>query len=95
MNPKLRQRIFNDSLNRFTCRDCGKISFIGTNVIYHDMEKKFAVWLNPQGDFPEVDKKALAKVSQSMGIGEYLLKAPKTYSWKEFKKTIMELEEKY
>ena len=94
LDPQLRQRILDDSLNRFICSDCGKSSFVGTNVIYHDMAKKFAVWFSLQGDLPVVDRKALAKVSRSIGIGEYLLKAPMTRSWDDFKKSILELEKK-
>ncbi len=94
LEPQLRKKVFDNALNRFTCRDCRKTSLVGINVIYHDMNKKFAVWFNPGENIPEVDMAALMKVSKSMGIGEYLFKAPKTSSWEEFKKTIRELEEK-
>lgn len=94
LDPALRGDVFNDSLNRFTCTDCGKASFVAVNLIYHDMEKKFAVWFCPQGDLQEIDRKALARVSQSMGLGEYLLKAPAVHTWEEFKKTILEFEDK-
>ncbi len=94
LNPKLRQRVLDDSLNRFICSDCGKSCFIGTNVIYHDMKQRFAVWFLPQGNLPDKDRKALTRVSRSVGIGEYLLKAPTTHSWDDFKKAILDLEKK-
>jgi transposase-like protein len=94
LNPQLRQMVLDDSLNRFVCLDCGKSSFIGTNMIYHDMKKKFAVWFSPQASLRDKDRKALARVSQSIGIGEYLLKAPTTRSWDDFKKAILDLEKK-
>jgi hypothetical protein len=93
-DPQLRAKVFNDSLNRFTCSDCEKSTFIGTNVIYHDMKRKFAVWYSKQEGLPDIDKKALVKVSQSMGIGEYLLRAPATHTWDEFKKNILKLGKK-
>ena len=92
LDPDLRERILNDNINRFTCMDCGKTSFIAINLIYHDMERKFAVWFSPQGDIPEKEREAFKKVTQSLGIGHYLYNAPRASKWEEFKKTILEFE---
>lgn len=92
LDHDLREKVFNDDINKFKCGDCGKTSFIAINLIYHDMQRKFAVWFCPQGDIPEKDKEAFKKVTRTIGIGHYLYNAPKTYTWVEFKKAILKLE---
>ncbi len=93
LEPELRDEIFENRLNRLICSECGKASLVSVNLMYHDMDRKFAVWFCPQGDLPEIEKHSFDKVVESMGIGNYLSKATKTYSWEEFKSTILELEE--
>jgi hypothetical protein len=61
--------------------------------MYHDMDLKFAVWFSPQGEMSEEDQAVFDKVAQSMGIGDYLSKAPSTYTWEDFKSQILELED--
>ncbi|MFP4082266.1 MAG: CpXC domain-containing protein [Candidatus Aminicenantes bacterium] len=93
LNPELRRELFDDRLNRFKCPDCGKIFLVEINLMYHDMERKFAVWYCPQGDVPEIEKETFGKLSQKMGMGEYLSQAPSTYDWEDFKKAILKIEE--
>jgi hypothetical protein len=94
MDANLRDLIFNDELNRFTCPNCGKSKVLPVNLMYHDMDLKFAVWFSPQGEMPEEEKAVFDRVTQSMGIGDYLSKAPSTYTWEDFKKKILEFEER-
>jgi predicted RNA-binding Zn-ribbon protein involved in translation (DUF1610 family) len=93
MDPDLRDMIFDDELNRFTCPNCGKSLVLPVTLMYHDMDLKFAVWFSPQGEMSEEDQAVFDKVAQSMGIGDYLSKAPSTYTWEDFKSKILEFEE--
>ena len=93
MDPDLRDMIFDDELNRFTCPNCGKSSVLPVNLMYHDMDLKFAVWFSPQGEMSEEERAVFDKVAQSMGIGDYLSRAPSTYTWEDFKSKILEFEE--
>jgi len=92
LDPQLRDNIFDDSLNRITCSDCGETYPVILNLLYHNMEREFAVWFLPDGEITEAEREALERVSRMMGIGEYLLKAHITYTWDEFKMTIQHLE---
>jgi predicted RNA-binding Zn-ribbon protein involved in translation (DUF1610 family) len=93
MDPDLRDRVFDDELNRFTCANCGKRMVLPINLMYHDMDLEFAVWFSPQGEMPEEEKNVFDRVAQSMGIGDYLSKAPTTFKWEDFKNKILEFEE--
>ena len=93
MNPDLRDMIFDDELNRFICPNCGKSMVLPVNLMYHDMDLKFAVWFSPQGEMSEEDREVFDKVAEALGIGDYLSKAPSTYTWEDFKNKILEFEE--
>ena len=94
MDPDLRDMIFEDELNRFSCPNCGKSIVLPVNLMYHDMDLKFAVWFSPQGEMSEEDRAVFDKVAQAMGIGDYLSKAPSTYTWEDFKSKILEFEKR-
>jgi predicted RNA-binding Zn-ribbon protein involved in translation (DUF1610 family) len=93
LNPHLREKIFDDDLNRYKCPNCGTVSLIEIDLLYHDMSRKFAVWFCPKGDIPAEERKMLENLVQSLRLGEYLIKAPVTNSWDKFKSTILEFEE--
>ena len=93
MNPDLRDMIFDDELNRFICPNCGKSMVLPVNLMYHDMDLKFAIWFSPQGEMSEEEREVFDKVAESLGIGDYLSKAPSTYTWEDFKNKILEFEE--
>ncbi len=92
LDPGLRDRIFKDDLNRFNCPNCGKNFVLPINLMYHDMDLGFAVWFSPQGEMPEGEKAVFDRLARSMGIGDYLSKAPATFTWKDFKNKILEFE---
>jgi hypothetical protein len=94
LNPQLREKVFNDDLNRHQCPNCGTRSLIAVDLLYHDMSRKFAVWFCPEGDKPAEEMKMVEKLVQSLQLGEYLLEAPVTNSWDKFKETILEYEER-
>lgn len=93
LDPYLRTEIFNDNLNTFSCLRCEIVSLIPINLLYHDMDRQFGVWYCPLGDVPEEVKSSFEKMNQRHGVGEYLIRAPATYSWDDFKSTIIEFEE--
>ena len=92
MDPDLRDMIFDDELNRFTCPNCGKSKVLPVSLMYHNMNSKFAVWFSPQGEMSEEEREVFDKVAQSMRSGDYLSKAPITFTWEEFKNKILEFE---
>lgn len=92
-DPDLRDMIFDDALNRFTCPNCGKSMVLPVNLMYHDMDLEFAVWFSPQGEMTEEEKAVFDRVAQSMGIGDYLSRAPAMFTWEDFKNKILEFEE--
>ncbi|NIM90180.1 MAG: hypothetical protein GTO17_04450 [Candidatus Aminicenantes bacterium] len=92
LEPELRVKIFEDEINQFVCLHCGKNCLISADLLYHDMDHKFAVWFCPKGEIPEEEKKMSEKIIKAVGLGDYLIKAPITYSWDEFKKKILEFE---
>jgi len=94
LEPELREMVFDDEINQFTCLSCGKTCLISADLLYHDMDNKFAVWFCPKGDIPEEEKKMSEKIIKAVGLGEYLSEAPITYTWDEFKRKILEFEKK-
>jgi hypothetical protein len=92
LDPYLRTKLFDDNLNTFTCLKCEMISLISINLLYHDMDRQFGVWYCPQGDIPEVVKRSFESLNQMPGVGDYLFRAPATYSWEEFKSAITKFE---
>jgi len=92
-DPHLKTKIFDDNLNMFTCWKCERTSLISINLLYHDKDRKFGVWYCPLGDIPEVVRRSFESLNQMPGVGEYLFRAPATYSWEEFKSAIIKFEE--
>ncbi len=93
MDPDLRDKIFDDELNRFTCPNCGRSMVLPVNLMYHDMDLEFAVWFSPQSAMSEEGRAVFDKVAQSMAIGDYLSKAPTAFTWEDFKNKILEFEQ--
>jgi len=43
LNPELKQDLFDGNINRFECKYCSHNSVIPVPLLYHDMDRKFAV----------------------------------------------------
>jgi len=87
-----RDLIFNDEINAVTCPSCKertklKFPFLCTNV-----KKGIAIWYEPYHD-AEIDKD-IALYKAIMGKDSFYATAPRIQDWVEFKKKIVELEEK-
>lgn len=52
VNPELKARVVDGSLFDHDCPKCGKLSRFVHDSLYHDMERRFQVWLRPEGDAP-------------------------------------------
>lgn len=48
LNPELKEQLMRRELNKFVCTGCGHQAVIASNLLYHDMEKKFMIWMVPQ-----------------------------------------------
>src|SRR5437899_12892128 len=50
-DPDLKRAVLDGSLTRFECRSCGHRTVLEYDMLYHDMEKRLAVWLK----YPDED----------------------------------------
>ncbi|AMP20683.1 hypothetical protein AZF37_05370 [endosymbiont 'TC1' of Trimyema compressum] len=57
MNPDLKEKLFDGTLNMLKCKDCGYGARIYIPLIYHDMDKKFFIHFAP--DYPVGEEKTL------------------------------------
>lgn len=57
MNPDLKEKLFNGTLNMLECKNCGYEARIDIPLIYHDMDKKFFIHFAP--DYPVGEEKTL------------------------------------
>jgi CpXC protein len=65
-DPALRQRVLDHTINTITCANCKQKISVNTDLLYHDMDRKFLVWLvqpDRPGPFvlPDFAFKAAAK----------------------------------
>lgn len=47
MDPKMRDELFKAEVNQFKCEKCDYKAFINTELLYHDIKRKFAVYYYP------------------------------------------------
>jgi hypothetical protein len=47
LDPTLKEQLFHAQINAFSCKKCGKASFINTPLMYHDMSAQFCVQYYP------------------------------------------------
>jgi hypothetical protein len=55
LDPALRENLFNGQINTFDCSSCGHQAMIGVPLLYHDMDRKFAVQFYPEESLDEED----------------------------------------
>jgi len=71
VHPELRDKFFAQDINVFTCEKCGLEQPIATDLMYHDMENGFVVYIVPDDDF--ASKKAeLDRMPDFGEISDYL-----------------------
>ena len=48
INPELKEYFVSNKWNILNCDNCGNISLILSDMMYHDMSNKFIVWYDPK-----------------------------------------------
>jgi len=82
LDPELRELFLEQGINIFKCEKCGLEQPISTDLMYHDMEKGFIVYILPDGDFET--KKAELNAMPSFGeIADYFKNPLCVRSYKE------------
>jgi translation initiation factor 2 beta subunit (eIF-2beta)/eIF-5 len=71
LDPELKKQFLEQKLNLFKCEECGLEQPISTDLMYHDMENAFVVYLIPDGDF-EAKKAELDAIPNLGEIVDYL-----------------------
>lgn len=52
LDPEAKKRLVKGELHSFTCASCGDVARLEYNLLYHDMERHWMIWLLPSGDWP-------------------------------------------
>ncbi len=47
IDPEAKADLLHDRINLFSCKDCNFEGVVPVDLLYHDMEKRFCVWLFP------------------------------------------------
>lgn len=55
-DPKIRAKIQDLSLFRWTCPNCGTTMLVEDPCLYHDISGQFMVWLSPDGSKPQTGR---------------------------------------
>src|SRR5438105_1710512 len=53
LDPNLREQLLSGHLTAFTCGSCGRQADIVYPLLYHDMTRRFMVWLVPGEKQPD------------------------------------------
>lgn len=72
LDPKLKEKISDNSFNLFECEKCKLKAPIGIECLYHNMDKggEFAVWYTPNG-INESHKKFTEMGNRFLGVDSY------------------------
>jgi hypothetical protein len=73
LNPELKDMLLRDEINIFKCNSCNNNALMGSELLYHDPIKEFAVWFKPNGwtDKDTADYKRFKKI---IGEDNYFVK---------------------
>lgn len=85
-NPSLRAKVMNDEVNICTCPGCSHSFHAPLAMMYVDVDKKFAVWWEPEYD--SGIEEMTAGFTKMLGPGNYYVTAPRITGWEDFKETI-------
>jgi tetratricopeptide (TPR) repeat protein len=84
---ELRDLVFRDEVNRFTCPRCQKALDVDFSLFATNRDVEFAVWYEPKHD-AQIDKDIVYYTKQ-FGPDHYLTAAPRVSTWNEFKRAIL------
>jgi hypothetical protein len=51
-DPSLKDKLKSGELTTFRCQHCGQAAEVVFSLLYHDMEKRWMIWLVPDGKLP-------------------------------------------
>lgn len=89
IDPKLKEKIFNEEIFVWTCPECGAKVFIPFGTLYHDMKNKFMLFFSH--DDPEEGKYEPFEVPSAFGLeDEYTFRT--VYGLINFKEKILIME---
>lgn len=52
LDPSLKEKLKRGELTTFRCGQCGHAAEVVFSLLYHDMEKRWMIWLVPDGKLP-------------------------------------------
>lgn len=52
LDPSLKAKLKSGELTTFHCNHCGHAAEVVFSLLYHDMEKRWMIWLVPEGKLP-------------------------------------------
>jgi hypothetical protein len=93
VDPSLREQLLDGSIVTFNCSNCNKSIHIENNVLYHDMDKYFAIWLKYPGENGSSKVDDLANPLVSILPDNYLCRRVESYQ--ELVEKILILEDGY
>lgn len=56
LDPDIKQQLVDGTLLTFTCSQCGDVARVEYNLLYHDMDTQWLIWMLPNGDWPDTAK---------------------------------------
>lgn len=71
-SPELKQVVLDDEINTFLCENCEYYEKLLVELMYHDMEKKFVVWLKPNG-LSQHDVESNKRFAKTLGSDSYFV----------------------
>ncbi len=71
-DPGLRGLLCNGSLFIWTCPECGTRNLVRYDCLFHDPQRRYMVWLLPEGRVSEAEMQAIARHAQA--VGDYRLR---------------------
>lgn len=85
-HESMRNAVMNDNINICKCPHCGYSFHAPMAMMYVDVQKRFAVWWEPEYD--SNIEETTAAFAKMLGAGNFYETAPRITDWDEFKDTI-------
>lgn len=80
LDPDAKKRLIDGALLTFKCAQCGDTARVEYNMLYHDMDRHWMVWMLPSGDWPEPYNSQTLPFSLFKGNGEYRLRVVRSFN---------------
>lgn len=80
LDPDAKQRLIDGGLLTFKCAQCGDTARVEYNLLYHDMDAHWMVWLLPSGDWPEPYQKDTPPFNLFKETSQYRLRVVRSFN---------------